>query len=250
MRPASGTWFRLAEADHPELAARRALLTSFPGRHAPWNPQAAAVLDGLLELFEDDQAKSLRGGGAEAGRALGGLWEPDFVLLRRDHEGEFRMVGGCVCDPSAWDPAEKLGRTVGEIHAPVPGLNRELGGRIRTFLDRLPAEACFTRENWGLAAVPDRNLHPALGSPRLERETDLQRVWLRVEHQAFRALPAVEGIVFVIWLTVHPLMEVLRDPLVAASFRPLLETMPDSVAEYKGLAEARAGLIAKISADR
>ena len=203
-------------------------------------------MDGLLRLFPEPPVEALVGGGAEAARALAGQWEADFVLLRRDANGEFRMVGGCVCDPSAWDPAGKLGRTVAEIHSPVPTLNAEMGGRIGRFLDRLPPDITFTRENWGLAAVPDRNLHPSLGIPRMSPGLDWRSVWLRVEHQAFRALPGVDGIVFVIWLTVHRLGESLEDPAAAGAFCELLETMPDSVAQYKGLAGPRDGWVGSI----
>lgn len=156
------------------------------------------------------------------------------------------MVGGCVCDPSSWDPSEKLGRTMAEIHSPVPTLNAVLGPRIRTFLERLPPDGILVRENWGLAAVPDRNLHPALRHPRLAPDTDPGRVWLRVEHQAFRAVPGVDGILFVIWLTVHPLREVLAVPGVAPLFCRALESMPEPIAVYKGVAAARMGLISRI----
>lgn len=246
IRPAADSWFRLADPGHRDLPARRALLGGEPGRYAPWREEAGPVLDGLLGLFSEDTAGELSGGGVVAARTLAGMWEPDFVLLRRDAEGEFRMVGGCVCDPSAWDPACKLGLTLPEIHSPVPSLNEGLGGRIRTFLDRLSPDVTVTRENWGLAAVPERNLHPGLELPRLSRDADPRRVWLRVEHQAFRALPGVGGIVFVLWLTVHPLLEMLTDPVVAERFCGQLETMPEPVARYKGLAEASAGLIRSI----
>ena len=246
LRPAVEPWFRLADFTAPELAERRALLTAHPERHAPWESGADVVLDALLGLFPEPEARVLKGGGAGSGRILGGRWEPDFVLLRRDDEGEFRMAGGCVCDPSAWDPAGKLGRTVMEIHSPVPPLNAELGTRIRAFLNRLPPDATLSRENWGLAAVPDRNLLPSLSPPRLARGASVSGVWLRVEHQAFRALPAADGILFVIWLTVHPLAEALTDPVVRASFRHLLESMPASIADYKGLAEARPALIEQL----
>lgn len=247
LRPAVETWFRLGDSGAPELAARRALLTALPERHAPWESGADPILDALLGLFPEPEARTMKGGGASSGRELGGLWEPDFALLRRDSDGEFRMAGGCVCDPSAWDPAGKLGRTVMGIHSPVPTLNQELGARIRSFLDRLPRDTTLTRENWGLAAVPDRNLHPALSPPRLTLDAALSGVWLRVEHQAFRALPAADGIVFVIWLTVHPLTEALTDPLVRASFRQLLESMPAAIADYKGLAAARPALIEQLA---
>ncbi|MBN8247474.1 MAG: DUF3445 domain-containing protein [Verrucomicrobia bacterium] len=239
-------WFTLASGPDMALARRAGLLAAHPDRHLPWTPAAAAVLDGLLDWFDDDRVRPLRGRGREGLARLAGLWEPDVVLLRRDPAGEFRMIGGCVCDPSSWDPAAKLGLRVAEIHAPVPGLNEQLGGRIQGFLDRLPEDTVICRENWGLAAVPDRNLHPEVPRGRLGPNTSPDSAWLRVEHQAFRALPGVQGLVFVIWLTVHPLQEVLETPGVAPLFRRHLETMPPAVAEYKGLAAARETLLRRL----
>lgn len=225
---------------------RRRLLEVLPGRHAPWLPEADPVLESVFRWFGDSTPTAARGEGAMLARELGSRWRPDFVLLRKDREGVFRMVGGCVCDPSSWDPAEKLGKSVAEIHSPVPTLNAELGPRIGTFMERLPADGLLVRENWGLAAVPDRNLHPALQRPRLTAEADPDRVWLRVEHQAFRAVPGLDGVLFVIWLTVHRLRDVLAVPGVAPLFCRALESMPESIAVYKGLAEARMGLLVRI----
>jgi hypothetical protein len=58
-----------------------------------------------------------------------------------------------------------------------------------------------------------------------------------VEHQAFRALPANGGVAFLIWLTVHPLSEVVRDPALARAVRDHLNSMPPEVSRYKGLDE-------------
>jgi len=246
-RPSAFRWFALASRPAGSLAERAALLERHPERHLPWTPRADPLLDGLLDCFADERLRPLYGRGRDGLRRLGGLWEPDVVLLRRNSAGEFRMAGGCVCDPSSWDPASKLGLPVAEIHAPVPGLNEQLGGRIRTFLDRLSDQTVVTRENWGLSAVPDRNLHPSVPRLRLGPGTPLESVWLRVEHQAFRALPSVDGLVFVIWLTIHPLTEALEDPGVAAAFRRQLETMPEAVAAYKGLEAAREGWLRQLA---
>jgi len=245
-RPSEFPWFALSPDPSEALDRRARLLTEHPERHLPWTSGAAPVLDGLLDWFADERVRPLRGRGREGLARLGGLWEPDVVLLRRDAAGDFRMVGGCVCDPSSWDPAAKLGLRVAEIHAPVPGLNEQLGARIQTFLERLTETSVVTRENWGLAAVPDRNLHPDVPRPRLGPDTPLESVWLRIEHQAFRALPAVQGLVFVIWLTVHPLSGVLEVPGVTPLFRRHLETMPEAVAGYKGLAAAREALLRRL----
>jgi len=242
-----GRWFQPGNPDSPILHERRRWLEQEDIPVAFWREEAGPALAETLSRFRD--ASNLTGespDGAARLRRFSATWEPDFVLLRRDGAGDFRMVGGCVCFPSAWDPAEKLGQTVEVIHGPVPTLNPELGARIRTFLGSLPPGTVFERENWGLAAVPERNLHPARALPRLATDTPLDRVWLRVEHQAFHALPAADGLLFIIHLTVHRLTDVLADPVTCGRFADALATMPDAMAGYKGLQPARENLLAAV----
>jgi hypothetical protein len=236
IRPAETEWFQLELVDNPILRERRQAVALHPDRHLPWSPEADPVLEEMVGLFGGALGVAGRLQGRELAQELAGRWEPDFVLMRRTGS-TFRMVGACVCDPSWWDPGAKLGKPIEEIHAPVPTLNTTLGDRIRTFLERLPAGTTLVRENWGLAAVPDRNLHPALDRPRLGPDSRAATTWLRVEHQAFRALPANGGVAFLIWLTVHPLSEVVRDPALARAVRDHLNSMPPEVSRYKGLDE-------------
>jgi hypothetical protein len=130
----------------------------------------------------------------------------------------------------------------------VPTVNIELGARIRTFLARLPPGAVFERENWGLAAVPEMNMHPHRGLPRIGPDASLDRVWLRVEHQAFCALPASGGVLFLIQLTVHPLSAALTDPETRSGFIRTMTTMPEEIAIYKGIATARTVLLRQLQA--
>lgn len=234
IRPADRDWFRLDGGNRSTLRDRRPLLERQPDRHLPWSGSADPVFEELVDLFGATPGIRVPGGAREQAKALAGLWEPDFVLMRRE-DSVFRMVGACVCDPSWWDPGSKLGKPIEEIHAPVPTLNETLGDRIRTFLERLPVGVTLVRENWGLAAVPDRNLHPALDRPRLGPESRAATTWLRVEHQAFRALPSTGGVAFLIALTVHPVAELMRDPDLARAVRGHLESMPPEIARYKGL---------------
>lgn len=245
VRRGSSHWFAPG-TDPTVLAERRRWLaqTEFPSAH--WTPAAAPVFAEATELFPPAMRPAGPAGvGAVAEFSAG--WEPDFVLLRRHDDDEFRMVGGAVCFASWWAPEQKLGLTVDQIHDPVPTLNADLGARIRTFLNRLPADQLFERENWGLAATPERNLHPLRNQPRLPAEADPDRVWLRVEHQAFRALPHSGGLLFIIHLTVHPLGEVLRESAVRDSFRQMLDSMPDSIADYKGILGARGSLLRSLA---
>lgn len=231
--------FFAATPAHAAIAAeRRRWLEAEPARYAALEPAGEPLLAefaALARTWFPEAGGSLR----ELGIAL----EPDFLLLAPDANGFFRLRGGVLCCPTSWALEEKLGRTLDEIHGVVPGLNAALGGPLQQFLARLRPGPAYLRANWGLAATPELNLHPALGRPRLAAPLDPDRVWLRVEHQALAALPGSGGVVFGIRIELHPLRAVLADEVVRAGLHRALATMPDALAAYKGLAAVRASLL-------
>ncbi len=276
-------WFRWSPPDHEALQERRHWLSVEPHRHLTWTDEAAPVLQEALALFPDlpftpeadphphPQPAEPTGASprepiprstpepsvqasrkpsheplADRLKSLSLRWEPDLLLLRRDASGHFRLVAGAVCFPSAWDLREKVGKTVDAIHAGVPTLNATLGSRIRAFLDRLPAGQTFERDNWGLAAHGERNAHPDRALPRLTADATLDTTWLRLEHQAFRALPQSGGLLFAIHLTVHPLGRVLQTPGARDRLARQLRSMPDPIAAYKGILPARDPLVRQL----
>ena len=247
-RPAQ-EWFRWDRPESEALHERRRWLSEERGRHLAWIPEALPLLQETEGLFAEP-AEGPAGVGeplpADRLKSLSLRWEPDLLLLRRDASGEFRLVAGAVCFPSAWDLREKIGHTVEAIHAGVPTLNATLGSRIHTFLDRLPPGQTFERDNWGLAAHGERNAHPDRALPRLTAEATLETTWLRLEHQAFRMLPQSRGLLFAIHLTAHPLARVLRTPEDSRRLASQLRSMPDAIAAYKGILTARETLIRQL----
>lgn len=224
------------------LMERRHWLKTDPARYVVGGEDAAPLVaeaEGLLGV-----GSGAGGVAARLGR-LGGLVEPDVVLLAPEADGSFRLRAGVVCFPSAWAVTEKLGLTLDEIHGVVPGLNAALAPAIGQFLAKLRPGAPYERANWGLAATPELNLHPALGRPRLGPVLDVARTWLRVEEQILAAMPATGGILFGIRVRVVPLAEILSEPALRAGLRRALATMPDELAAYKGLAPVRAALLAR-----
>src|SRR5690606_26589249 len=162
--------------------------------------------------------------------ALGARLEPDVLFLSRDvGSGAFRLRGGALCFPTGWALEEKLGRDMDFIHGVVPGLNAALGGPIQQFLAKIKPGIAFLRDNWGLAATDELNLHPARGLPAPAGEVKLDRLWLRVEYQALMALPRTGGIVFGIRISLHRLDTIAGGP-VAAGLARALETMPAEMA--------------------
>lgn len=174
--------------------------------------------------------------------ALGGAWEPDFVLLSLDEAGPV-VEGGSVCFPTSWSLREKLGRTLMETHGPVPRLNTELAVRIATALRKLAPGASWERDNWGLVRTPELNRHPRMQRLRLEAGATPDQVWLRAEHQLLFKLPRTGGILFGIRIAHLPLRKLLADPAARTALRGALESMPDDAADYKGLLTVRPSLI-------
>jgi hypothetical protein len=181
--------------------------------------------------------------------AIGELLEPDFILLKHDREQNAgpRLVAGCVCFPSSWSLADKVGRPVEWIHSVVPGLNDQLGARIGTFLRRMTPGQAWLRANWGLSRSPELNQHPERHLPRLDANVTSDEVWLRVEHQALVALPKSGGILFGIRIAVHPLAEVKQDPTAWVGLRRAMRTMPELMAAYKGVSTARERILSLLS---
>ncbi len=218
------------------LDERSQWLAREPERYAACEPDGSAALAELLAFVHAMNP----GIAADSLVALGETWEPDFLLLRQNEAGEFRLVAGCVCFPSHWALREKIGLPLAAIHAPVPTLNATLGAKIDAFLARLRAGEPWERWNWGLAATPELNDHPGRGNARLGADATLDACWFRAEHQAFRLLPKTGTVLFAIRIEIVPLSEIAADRALAARLAEALLSMPPEIAAYKGVAAARA----------
>ena len=171
---------------------------------------------------------------------LGRGWEPDFVILNRVAPHQVR--GGCVCFPSGWSLREKIGKSLFLTHAPVPGLNNDLGANISKLLSRIEVDQFFQRTNWGLTGAAELDQHPRHKIPAIAPEADPQGVHLRIEWQVLTAI-SVAALLFGIRVFHVPIEEVKSSPELASRLARNLETMPDAVAQYKRLDQCRGWLV-------
>jgi hypothetical protein len=238
--------FFAATSHHATLLAQRwHWLRAEPNTYAALVPEGVPLLEETTEL-----AREWNGFAPSLGKlpwdeclALGEFWEADYLLLKADAAGEIRLLGGCLCFPSSWRLHEKLGRSIEDIHGVVPGLNANIGPAVHKFLAGLKPGVASLRHNWGLSRSPELNQHPDRSLPRLDATVRADEVWLRVEQQALVALPRSGGILFGIRIANHPLAEVKGDLLAGARLIRALETMPEAMAVYKGIAPARMRLL-------
>ena len=244
-------FFAQSDKAEPVRSERRRWHEATPQTCLAMDPEAAPLLHEVVKLADQwevlpeksDLASSLQLDPLALCRWLSEQWETDFLLLRPDSNGVFRLRGGALCFPSHWDLHSKMGCTISDIHHPVPGLNEALGKSIDGFLARIRPGISWERHNWGLSRSPELNQHPSRDLPGLDESVELDEVWWRLEDQSLVALPESGGILFGIRVTVHPLREVREHPAARRGLQQALKTMPDEMATYKGIRNARMRII-------
>jgi hypothetical protein len=151
------------------------------------------------------------------------------VLVRSDL---WRLQAACVCFPSRWNLASKLGTTLDDIHRPVPTYDVELSRPTNAFFERLKPERSFWRLNWTLIDSP--TLHQPTSARRSPRG-DLADWFFRVERQTLRRLPASDAIIFTIRNYVASAKDLYDTHEEFGTTLLLnLDTAPEAMQSYKG----------------
>lgn len=256
LRPlAVDAWLEVDDRRAADLAEKRRLLTEVPDQVlAVVDDPDGAVLEASQELLDRVLAHLAAVPGAfgagGAGDLAGGLHpidaagrstQEDWCLHLPDPQGRWRLVAASVCFPTRWDLRTKIGRTIREIHEPVPLYEDQLADPMDAYFDRMRPEQGAWRLNWNL--LDDPALHqptrPAGGVP-LTADRVAEQLWLRVERQTLVRLPVSGAIVFGIRIHLDPLGSLVGDAEGRARLARSLEALPPEVVEDKQLAEISA----------
>jgi len=200
-----GAW--LATHAHPEPA----------GPDGSRQPSGGTRSGGQQELHPLDRA--------------GRLVQEDLCLLG-SADGHYVLEAASLCFPSHWVLAEKLGRSVAAIHAPVPHYSAELESRVDTFMARLRADRPVMRRNLSIHSHddlfrPDPHESPASFAPDV---SGLDQVWLRRERQTLVRLPATGAVLFTIKTQQCPVRALARRPEVARALAVKLRALEPELA--------------------
>jgi hypothetical protein len=227
--------------DLPSRAAQAELLDMLAVHLAGRFPAIYSRRDGRLAIAPAGRAVALDGPEPPLATAAR-LVQEDLCLMRRS-AGGWRLAAGAVCFPSGWSAAEKFGRDLAAIHAPVPGFAGRMETLAARILDHLRAGAPLLRFNWSIHG--DGELH----HPRPESWAGLgadediaARAHVRIERQTLTRLPASHDILFTIRTHVDPLEGLAGHPrgrALARGLRAQLLALTEAQAAYKGLAGVR-----------
>ncbi len=186
------------------------------------------------------------------------LVQEDLVLMRKGEAG-WRLSAASLCFPSSWSLAEKFGRPLQDMHAPVPQFGRgtRAADLIERMFDKLQGQG-VVRMNWSLQA--DRDLYKPFSA--LQRTDRAEKsplrfpgldaaagAFIRVERQTLRKLPVSGDILFTIRIYIDPMAALRTHPdrgSIAASFASQLAALDRDQLDYKGLAADRDRLVASL----
>ncbi|MDB5590487.1 DUF3445 domain-containing protein [Enterovirga sp.] len=238
---AESEWLESGPDLAAQLAAKRALLAGrreavlrhLPGSEPACSEALAIVRDNLLRHHGKTLPEPARDGGAHPLELAAGFAAEDLCVLERG-DGGYRLTAGCVCFPSNWSLAEKLGQPVAAIHGPVPDFAPTLAAPVDRVFERLAAGHIVARFNWLVHDTPD--LHQVGRKPGAEPiapEEAGERLWLRVERQTLRRLPRSGAVLFTIRTHLHRMRDAITAPDSAAALAAALRSMPPSLAAYR-----------------
>ena len=263
-------WIELDGDFAAHLAAKRGLLATRHDAVFAARPEADGPADELLALLADHLPLHHPGHFRRAGESLanlvtGEIWDvarptlhaldlcgrlvqEDFCLLRRDGERHV-LVGASLCAPARWQLADKMGRALIEIHAPVAGYDATLARPVGRFLDQLKPRRLVWRLNWEIVDSPARFQPVAVpaAAPIIAAAAG-ERLWLRVERQTLRKLPHSEAVVFTIRTHITRLDRAIVAPAAAADLASALHAMPAEMQRYKQMAPFVPALVAWLEA--
>jgi hypothetical protein len=264
-------WIEIDQSFVDQLAERRRLLAERPAEVLAALPESRAGQQELLELLlghlpERFPEHYRRRGGLIENRATGErfdveafagaplelagrLVQEDLCLMQRGEAG-YRLVAAVLCFPAHWRLADKLGRPLEVIHAPVPGFGERLAAPVDRFFCSIQVERPVWRLNWSLVDTPALFLPPEhRGHPReVAAERAGEELWLRVERQTLRRLPGSGDVVFGIHTCVEPLAAAIDSPETAQALAARIREMPEPMARYKSILPIREALLAWLDA--
>lgn len=260
-------WFEIDQHYPAEIAERQRLLAEhraevfgvMPGSEAARHETLTMLIEHLTRVHPDWFAAD---GATIRNHLTGEHWEiaahdplelsgrlvqEDLCLIEASADGP-RLTAAVLCFPSRWRLYEKLGRILAEVHGKVPFYGERLARPVDRFMARVRLGHIAARLNWSV--LDDPTLFQPAGKWRTAHDATITeqnagaRLYLRVERQTLRRLPASGAVLFGIRVHVYPLAKAVTTAESAARLAAAVRALPDEMAHYKSLPMFEPALLA------
>lgn len=113
-------------------------------------------------------------------KTMGMTIDEDFLFLLPEEESEssdpkYVLQALVVIAPSGWDPREKIGKRLADIHTPVPGYKDKLESSMDKYFKGLEVGKYVKRSNWGITQHEDIFM-PDPGSNHAKEDEEVMAV--------------------------------------------------------------------------
>ncbi|KAM0746601.1 hypothetical protein T439DRAFT_134935 [Meredithblackwellia eburnea MCA 4105] len=224
----------LSENDDASAELLETLIDYLPKRY----PTLFEKLSGGIwnKITDEKYPDANKLSGVAALKVVSRLVQDDFLMGRERPDGHVYFTGGVVAHPGFYDFGAKIGKSLEEVHRPVPQFNEKMLMSVERTLKRFQAHQPFERSSWEM--VDDYNLyrHNIADLPddaKLAEDLHPKDYIFRIDHQTFRKLPRSQGIIF----GVHPILRRLEDftdsPMVPALLATIHEQSQADLMKYK-----------------
>lgn len=168
---------------------------------------------------------------------------PEDILLvvpemrTGQNQVEWRLRGAVLVFPSHWHLTDKMGKTLGELHSPVPEFSQRLAGPVNRFFDTMQPANISWRQNWSVQTddslfAPDRE---AILPEKLTSTQAGEHIFVRIETQHFYKLPASGAVIFAIRTSLAPLSFWHDNPAPIAELVSQIDQLSEKIQEYKAI---------------
>lgn len=157
------------------------------------------------------------------------LWVADDLVIMEPRADTYCLTAASLCAASHWRLEDKIGGSLGDIHAVIPGFNASLLPRVERFFRHLRVEHPVVRFNWSLQQGGRLNQRDDSVAGAVNDD-----LYYRVERQSLRRLPESGAVVFTIRVYLHPLVRLLdMGPALPKLFQAI-DSNPQVLQHYKG----------------
>ncbi|MEM7471023.1 MAG: DUF3445 domain-containing protein [Pseudomonadota bacterium] len=189
-------WLQFDDAYEAQLSERSRLLSMRQDQVLQRLPDAGAAEEELAR-FVDAQLSRLGVPGLDSSepdplKRIAGRVVEDMCLLEKRGD-EHVLISALLCFPANWRLAEKLGRPLSAIHAPVKPYTQDMARRVQRLFDAVKVGRPLWRANALRYATPDLfqpDRHVA------QSDVPVGTGYLRSERQSVLRLPETGAVVF------------------------------------------------------